>query len=69
MYADEGWAGRFSMLGISNQDLLLKKLQAYDLYTRAGLTALLRCIKNSDVVDWPRFAHELVAGFIRTTRL
>ncbi|KAH6639130.1 hypothetical protein C7974DRAFT_421742 [Boeremia exigua] len=64
MHSDESWAGRFSVLGLMDRELMQKKMQAFDLYTRAGLTALLRCIKDLDLVDWPQFVKELVAGFI-----
>ncbi|KAJ8107080.1 hypothetical protein OPT61_g9112 [Boeremia exigua] len=53
MHSDESWATRFT-----------RNLQAYDLYTRAGLAALLKCIKNTHVVNWPQFIHKLVADLI-----
>lgn len=64
MFADESWASRFSMLSLANRDLLQKKLHAYDLYTRASLTSLLRYVQNSNIVDWLPFIHEFVGSII-----
>jgi hypothetical protein len=51
MFQDEGFANLFSKLGIANQDLMIKKLTSYVVYTRASFAALLQHIKISDVVD------------------
>lgn len=69
MFADESRANRFSMLGLLNWDLLQKKLTAYDLYTRASLTSLLRCVQNSKIVDWLPFLKEFVGLIINDSAL
>ncbi|KAF2034802.1 hypothetical protein EK21DRAFT_55723 [Setomelanomma holmii] len=64
MYQDESWANRFGMLNVRNIGLMQKKIQSFDLYTRASFTAVLRYIQTSKVVDWPQFIHDLVGGHI-----
>lgn len=56
MHADEGFSAQVSTFSLMDGDLLRKKLNAYDLYTRGNLAALLQCIKNSNTVDFPNFA-------------
>ncbi|KAF1937809.1 hypothetical protein EJ02DRAFT_505767 [Clathrospora elynae] len=64
MFQDESWANRFSMFNLRNIGMTQKSIQSFDLYTRAGFTAVLRCIKTSKVVDWTQFMNELVGGHI-----
>jgi hypothetical protein len=40
-------------------------MTAYDLYTRAGLTSLLRCIQGSKIVDWSPFIQDFVGSIIQ----
>ncbi|KAI4908457.1 uncharacterized protein J4E92_010856 [Alternaria infectoria] len=68
MFQDEGWANRFSMLGLGNAELMQKKLTAYELYTRAGFVSLLQHIKVSNVVDWSPFMQTLVVIGIMNDR-
>ncbi|XPT04655.1 hypothetical protein M3J09_013731 [Ascochyta lentis] len=64
MFSDESLAECFSILGLRNKNFMQKKLHTHGVYTRASLAALLRCIKNSNVVDCPRLVRKLVAGLI-----
>jgi hypothetical protein len=66
MFQDESWARRFSML--QNTGMMQKKIESFDLYTRAGFTAVLSYIKTSKVVDWTKFVHDLVEKHILNDR-
>ncbi|KAF2823611.1 hypothetical protein CC86DRAFT_422601 [Ophiobolus disseminans] len=66
MFQDERWMQRFDML--RNMSMLQRRLQSYDLYTRASLAAFLRYVKNSEVVDWTRFIRELLEERILNDR-
>lgn len=60
MFSDESWARKFELLGIANKDQMLKQIQAYELYSRAGLAVILNLIKQAGVVDWQPFINHLV---------
>jgi hypothetical protein len=53
MFQDESWANQFS----KNPVQLFHK--QYERYTRAGLAAILRLIKNAQFVNWDSFIHIL----------
>lgn len=55
---------REGYLSMSNMDLLRKQFHRYNLYIRASLASLLRCIKSLNIVEWPQFIGTLLAAFI-----
>ena len=55
MFADESWTSFVFAPDLLDRDLY---------YIHAGLMSLLRCIKNSNIVDWSPFIRILMASII-----
>ena len=52
MFQDESWAHRIKLFGLGDAAQRLRKLNEYEVYTRASFVVLLRHIKDANVTHW-----------------
>ncbi|KAF2678823.1 hypothetical protein K458DRAFT_480637 [Lentithecium fluviatile CBS 122367] len=60
MFADENVMSKFQMLGKVSPQLLLRKINSYELYTRASLAVILQRICKAGGVNRDLFINEVV---------
>jgi hypothetical protein len=64
MFQAEDWSKRFELLSLCNNGMLLRKRNAYNLYTRANFATILQHIKNAEVTEWTDFIRHLMIDHI-----
>ncbi|KAF1846230.1 uncharacterized protein K460DRAFT_386537 [Cucurbitaria berberidis CBS 394.84] len=64
MFPDEDLTRKLQKFQIGNEDERLKKLQFWEVYTKAGLAVVLRHLKNTDIVEWLPFMDDLADNIL-----